>query len=380
MQLPIRLIAVVAAVCCAIATTNAYAAEQPTLKKAFAGDFLIGTTLGTDQVTGQDTTGMDLAVKQFNAISPENLLKWAEVHPQPDEYDFGPADRYVEFGQKHGMFIVGHTLVWHNQTPAWVFQGAGGKPADRETLLARMRDHIHTVVGRYMGRINSWDVVNEAIDDDGTMRTTPWQQIIGNDYIAKAFQFAHEADPDAQLYYNDYNMWKPEKRAAVKRLVSDLKSQGIRIDGVGIQGHWGMGYPSIGEIEAMLDDYGQLDVKLSISELDMNVLPAAWSHSGADITQKYELRKELDPYAEGLPDDVQQALTNRYASIFRVFVAHRGKIARITFWGICDGQSWLNDWPVRGRTAYPLLFNRKCQPKPAFDAVIDVAKGSKPSQ
>ncbi len=349
----------------------------PTLKEAFADDFLIGAALSADEVKAPDAPAMKLAIRQFNTITPENLLKWAEVHPHLDKYDFAPADRYVEFGQKHGMFIVGHTLVWHNQTPAWVFEGDDGKPVDRETLLARMRDHIHTVVGRYKGRVGGWDVVNEAINSDGSMRATPWRQIIGDDYIAKAFEFAHEADPEAELYYNDYDMWKPGKRRAVKQLVKDLRAKGIRIDGVGIQAHWGMDYPSLDETEAMLSDYGELGMQLMITELDMNVLPRPSRHQGADIRENYELRKELDPYPEGLPAEQQRALAERYADIFRVFLQHRDAIGRVTFWGVDNGQSWLNNWPVKGRTNYPLLFDRDCQPTAAFNAVIDVAKGQR---
>jgi endo-1,4-beta-xylanase len=374
MKVPRLLTALVVVACCLITTIDCCFAQQPTLKQAFADDFLVGAAVGTEVIAGQDAAALTLAVTQFNSISPENLLKWAEVHPQPGKYNFEPADRYVQFGQKHDMFIVGHVLVWHNQTPAWVFEDGAVKPADRETLLARMREHIQTVVGRYKGRIGGWDVVNEAVEDDGTMRVTPWQRIIGDDYVEKAFQFAHEADPDAELYYNDYNEWKPGKRQGIARLVRNLQSKGIRIDGVGLQGHWGMNYPSLEEMEAMFEDYGRLGVKLMVTELDMNILPAAWNQTGADITTNFDLRKELDPYADGLPDDVQQALTDRYASIFRVFVRHRDKLDRVTFWGIYDGHSWLNNWPVKGRTAYPLLFDRQVQPKPAFDAVLNVTR------
>ena len=351
------------------------AADRAALKDAFAGDFLVGVAIGTRADCRRGAGRVGLVEQQFNTISPENLLKWQAVHPEPDKYNFAPADRYVEFGEKNGMKIIGHTLVWHNQTPRWVFEDEAGNPVDRETLLARMRDHIHAVVGRYKGKVAGWDVVNEAIDDDGNRRPTPWQTIIGDDYIEQAFQFAHEADPDAELYYNDFDEWKPGKRRAVGQLVRDLKSKGIRIDGIGLQGHWGMGYPSLDEMEAMFDDYGKLGVKLMVTELDINVLPQPDPNQrGADITRNYELKKELDPYADGLPDSVEQALADRYAEIFVCFLRHRDVIDRVTFWGTHDGHSWLNDWPVRGRTAYPLLFDRQFQPKPAFDAVIQTAE------
>lgn len=373
-------IAILIAVTITISHSIARAEDTLALKAAFKGDFHIGTALSTPQVMGAEPQALKLAAEQFNAITPENLLKWAEVHPQPDEYVFEPADRYVEWGQKHGMFIVGHTLVWHNQTPDWAFAGKDGQPLDRETALARIKEHITTVVGRYKGRINAWDVVNEAVADDGTLRTgpvgppgrrgEPWHAAIGDDYIEKAFEYAHAADPDAELYYNDFNEWHPAKIEAIAKLIKSLQAKGLRIDGLGLQGHWGMDYPTLDEIDHMLTEYGKLGVKLMITELDIAMLPDPGFRQGADVTRRLEKRPELDPYADGLPDDVQQALAQRYADIFKLLVKHRSKIDRVTFWGVHDGQSWLNHFPVE-RTSYPLLFDRQLKPKPAFAAVIE---------
>jgi endo-1,4-beta-xylanase len=366
-----------------VTISEATAAEPLSLKQAFADDFKVGTALGTSHVMGDEPDALELVAQQFNTITPENLLKWAEVHPEPERYNFEPADRYVEFGEKHGMFIVGHTLVWHNQTPDWAFEGTGGKPLDRETALARIKEHISSVVGRYKGRINAWDVVNEAIDDNGKLRTgpvgvpgqrgEPWHAAIGDDYIQKAFEFAHAADPDAELYYNDFNEWHPAKIEAISRLVRSLQAAGVRIDGLGLQGHWGMGYPSVDEIDHMLNEYGKLGVKLMITELDINVLPDPNRQRGADITRREVRRKELDPYPSGLPNEMQEKLAARYAEIFGLFHQHRDKIDRVTFWGVHDGHSWLNYWPVE-RVNYPLLFDRALRPKPAFEAVIKVVK------
>jgi endo-1,4-beta-xylanase len=370
----LRFAALTAAVSTGASICTVAAAELPTLKVAFADRFRVGAAIGTHQILGDDQAALELTAQQFNTVTPENLLKWQEVHPQPGQFNFEPADRFVEFGEQHGMFIVGHTLVWHNQTPDWVFQDDVGNPIDRETLLKRMSDHIHAVVGRYKGRIHAWDVVNEAIEDDGSMRKTKWQQIIGDDYIEKAFEFGHQADPQAELYYNDYNEWKPEKRRAIKQLVRRLQEKGIRIDGVGLQGHWGLNYPATDEINAMFADYGKLGKKLMITELDVTVLPDAQSHSGADITRNEALSGELNPYADELPDDIQQKLANRYAEIFELFVANAESLDRVTFWGVHDGHSWRNGWPVRGRSDHPLLFDRQYQPKPAFDVVIHAAR------
>jgi endo-1,4-beta-xylanase len=348
--------------------------ERPALKKVFEKDFYVGAALNQDQITGKDAAAFALVEEQFNSITPENLLKWEPVHPEPDKYNFEPADQFVDFGEKNKMFIVGHTLVWHNQTPRRVFEDGAGKPADRETLLKRMRDHVFAVVGRYKGRIHGWDVVNEAVEDDGSLRKTKWLEIIGNDYLQKAFDLAREADPQAELYYNDFNMWKKGKVDGVVRLVRDLQSKGIRVDGIGMQGHWGLDYPPLDEAEAAIQAFAALGVNVMITELDVNVLPNPDQWRSADITLNFELQKQLNPFPEALPDSMQQALAKRYAEFFTLFHKHRDKISRVTFWGVHDGQSWLNNWPVRGRTNFPLLFDRHYQPKPAFEAVIQTAK------
>lgn len=350
------------------------AAAAATLKDVFAGSFMVGAALNPAQFTEQDARGAALVKAQFNTITPENILKWESVHPRPGEFDFAAPDQYVSFGERNGMFIVGHTLVWHQQTPRWVFQDANGNPVGRDTLLARLRDHIHTVVGRYKGRIKGWDVVNEAIDEDGTLRKTPWLDIIGEDYIAKAFEFAREADPAAELYYNDYSVENAPKRNGVVALVRRLEQQGIRVAAVGLQGHNNLEWPSVEQQDSTIAAFAGLGVKVMITELDVDVLPRATRSQGAEVTLNAAPEARLNPYAAGLPDAVQQALAQRYADLFRVYLKHRDAITRITFWGVADGDSWLNNWPVRGRTSYPLLFDRMGQPKPAFEAVIRTAR------
>jgi endo-1,4-beta-xylanase len=347
---------------------------QPTLKDAFKNDFLIGTALGESRFDGDNPEETALIKAQFNSISPANLLKWEAVHPAPDSYNFAPADRYVEFGVENHMFIVGHVLIWHNQTPRWVFQDGQGNPADRNTLLARMRAHIFAIVGRYKGKIGGWDVVNEALDEGGRLRQSPWFKIIGEDYIAKAFAFAHEADPNAQLYYNDYSLENSSKRLGAIALIQKLQSQGIPVAGVGLQGHYKLNWPSTMQLDQTIEAFAQIGVKVNITELDMDVLPPATSSRAADITMNFALQAKLNPYINGLPDTVQQNLAKRYADLFAVLVKHRQTVNRVTFWGVTDADSWLNNWPVRGRTAYPLLFDRNCQPKPAFAAVIQTAR------
>jgi endo-1,4-beta-xylanase len=347
---------------------------QTTLKEAFKNDFLIGAALNETQFSGGKAAEAALVRTQFNTISPENVLKWEPIHPKSDQYNFGPADQYVEFGQKNGLFIIGHTLVWHQQTPKWVFQDAKGKPLDRDTLLARMREHIFTVVGRYKGKIGGWDVVNEALNDDGTLRESPWEKIIGEDYLLKAYQFAHEADPQVQLYYNDFSLENAPKREGAIALVKKLQAAGIPIAGVGLQGHYNMDWPTPAQLDETIAAFSPLGVKVMITELDLNMLPAATQSQAAEVSMNFALRAELNPYTNGLPAVVQQQLAQRYADLFAVLVKHHDVVSRVTFWGVTDGDSWLNNWPVKGRTAYPLLFDRNCQPKPALNAVIQTSK------
>ncbi len=349
---------------------------QPALKDVFNADFHIGVALSLDQISGREPDTLTLVGKQFNTITPENILKWEEVHPEPGRYNFEPADRYVAFGEKHDMHVVGHTLVWFHQTPAWVFEDGSGRPLTREALLERMREHIFTVMGRYKGRIHGWDVVNEAIAEDGSFRKNKWLEIIGEDYIQKAFEYARQADPGAQLYYNEYDEEKPAKCEGVVRLIRGLQSKGIQIDGVGIQGHWFLDYPSIQDIETSFATLSKLGVKLMITELDVGVLPFYAVDSPMVELSSFdpEAQKKHNPYPDGLPDSVQQTLTDRYAELFSLFHKHRDKISRVTFWAVNDDQSWRNYLPVRGRSDYPMLFDRQCKPKPAFDAVVNVVK------
>jgi len=340
------------------------------LRDVFQQDFLIGAALNAQQFTEFDQRGVPIITSQFNSITPENALKWASVHPLPDKYDFAGPDAYVAFGEKHHMFIIGHTLIWHNQTPPWVFQDDQGNTVDRNTLLGRMRDHIHTVVGRYKGRIKGWDVVNEAVNEDGTLRQTPWLKIIGDDYLTKAFEFAHEADPAAQLYYNDYSLENEPKRNGAVALIKKLKAAGVPVQAVGLQGHDKLDWPTVDQQEATIKAFAALGIKVNITELDIDVLPRASRSQGADVALTAAARAELNPFANGLPDAVQRNLASRYAELFRVFVRNREAIERVTFWGVTDADSWLNNWPVRGRTSYPLLFDRAGAPKPAFDAVV----------
>jgi endo-1,4-beta-xylanase len=353
-----------------------YAQKDISLKDVFKDDFLIGTALNESQFSGKDSISDPIVKKHFNTITPENVLKWGPIHPQKDKYNFEPSDQFVEFGEKNNMFIVGHTLVWHAQTPRRVFEIDSTKAADRETLLNRMKEHIFTVVGRYKGKIKGWDVVNEALDEDGTLRQSPWMKIIGEDYIAKAFQFAHETDPDAQLYYNDFSLENKPKRDGAIKLIKNLQSQGIKIYGVGLQGHYKMDWPTPVQLDSTIKDFAALGVKVMITELDIDVLP--YQNITAEVNFRIntdkDLQEKFDPYKNGLPDSMQTSLAERYSDLFKILVQNKNSVDRVTFWGVADKDSWLNYWPIRGRKNYPLLFDRNGKPKPAFDAVIKTAE------
>ncbi len=368
----------------ALACGTAFAAPPATLKEAYRDDFLLGTAVNDGIVRGEDAASQALVKRHFNSITLENSMKVEVLHPTPDSWDFSAADEFVEFGRRHDMFIVGHTLVWHNQTPEWFFKDADGQPLPQQALAQRMRQYIATVAGRYAGRVHAWDVVNEQIGEDGNYRDTTWVRGYGGDgdaLVRDAFRFAAEAAPGTELYYNDFNAWRPEKVAGIVRMVEMLKAHGIRIDGVGIQGHWGLNFPSTADIEAAIDAYHAAGVKVMITELDVDVLPL--TKEGQIIGQGMmhpqfqlpEFRKFLDPYRDGLPADVQQQLTDRYAELFAIFHRKADKLARVAVWGVADDMSWKNGYPIPGRTNYPLLFDRDRQPKPALEAVLKVPQG-----
>lgn len=355
--------------------TAKYTAEDMSLKDAYKGDFLIGAALSEDQIMGRQSNSLEVASREFSSVTAENSMKWEAIHPAANQFNFSVADKLVELAQANNQFIVGHTLLWHQQTPDWVFENEQGQAVSRAVLLKRLKHHIDTIVGRYKGKIQGWDVVNEALNEDGSMRDSKWYQIIGEDYIAKAFEFAQQADPDAELYYNDYNLWKPKKRQGVMRLVKSLQAQGIKISGVGMQAHYAIGYPDLTEMEASIVNFKSLGVDVMLTELDISVLPFPdEENQGADISQHFELQEKLNPYTQGLPADVQAQLSQTYVNIFAILLRHKEAISRVTLWGVDDAQTWRNYWPIQGRTDYPLLFDRDSQRKPVVHQLINLNK------
>ncbi len=344
-------------------------ADQPALKDVFKDDFLIGTALSADQIEGKDPLADSLVRKQFNVLTAENSMKSMFLQPEWGKFDFRLGDMLTDYAQKHRMPVVGHTLIWHSQLPPYVQH-----MKSKDSLQTFFRNHIETVAAHYDGKILGWDVVNEALNEDGTMRSTVFQRLLGDDYVTEAFRLAQKAAPNTELYYNDYNIEQPAKRAGAIRLIRQIREAGVRIDGVGIQGHWHAGKVPFKDIEDSILEYAALGIPVMITELDVEVLPR--NFTGAEISQRMKAQNDpsLNPYTAGLPDSVQNQLASDYEALFKLFLKHKDKISRVTFWGVNDGQSWLNGWPLPGRTNYPLLFDRSYQPKPAYYKVIDAKK------
>ena len=331
------------------------------LKEKYNEYFMIGTAVNSSQILEKDEKAKTLLAKEYNSITPENIMKCEVIHPQWDKYDFELADKFVDLARKNNMFSVGHTLIWHSQLSPFV-----NSIKSPDSMKVFMQNHIQTIAGRYEGKINAWDVVNEALEEDGTMRKTVFRELLGDDYVIEAFRLAQKASPTSELYYNDYNIEQPAKRAGAISLIKKIQAAGVRIDGVGIQGHWSIKELPLKDIEQSIIDYGTLGLKVMFTELDITVLPNPWDLKGADVNQNFPGSPYMNPYPNGLPESVQTVLANQYESLFKLFIKHKEKISRVSFWGISDANSWLNGWPIKNRTNYPLLFDRNYQPKPAY--------------
>ncbi|WP_029292541.1 endo-1,4-beta-xylanase [Chryseobacterium hispalense] len=357
-----------------LAVSNAAAQKtENSLKKAFKDKFYIGTAMSLPQINETDVKSDQIITSQFSSIVAENCMKSMFLQPQEGKFFFDDADRFVAFGEKNNMFIIGHTLIWHSQLPKWFFVDKDGKDVSPEVLKQRMKNHITTVVSRYKGRVKGWDVVNEAIMEDGTYRKSKFYEILGEEFIPLAFQYAQEADPNAELYYNDYNEWFPEKVKTVINIVKNMKSRGIKVDGVGMQTHVGLDTPKLAEYEKAIVDYASAGVKVNVTEMEISALPSPWGTS-ANVSDTVEYQAKMNPYTKGLPQNVQKEWESRYLDFFRLFIKHQDKIRRVTMWGVTDNQSWKNDFPIKGRTDYPLLFDRNFKAKPVVEKIIQLTK------
>ena len=345
---------------CSVIQLKAQSKSAEGLKDYYKNYFPIGVAVSAHDI--KDTAEVKLILHEFNSLTPENAMKMAPIHPEENRYYWKDADAIVAFAQANGLRVRGHNLCWHEQTPPWLFKDADGKLVTKDVLLKRLKDHITTVVNRYKGKIYAWDVVNEAIDDDSTkfLRNSLWYQICGEDFIAKAFEYAHEADPKAILFYNDYNTERPEKRERVYRLLKKLVDAGVPINAVGIQAHWSLDEPSQQDLIATIKKFSSLGLKVQVTELDISIYP--WEKN------KRTLRPgETDAYTP----ELEKKQDEKYAEVFKVFRDYKNVISGVTFWNISDKRTWLDDYPVEGRKNYPLLFDQQLQRKKAYWSVVD---------
>lgn len=343
--------------------------DMSSLKEVFKNDFVIGAALNAEQIEQKNKVATALVQSQFNGLTPENVMKCEIIHPQWGVYNFSWADKLVAYGKKINAPVYGHTLIWHSQLAPFV-----KNIQSTDSFKTFFADHIRTIASHFNGGIKGWDVVNEALNEDGSLRKSIFLDKLGAGYIVDAFRYAQVAAPGTELYYNDYNIEQPAKRAGAINIIKAIQAAGVRIDGVGIQGHWRAGHVPFKEIEESIIQFSSLGIKVSFTELDLGVLPNPWDGDAADVNLKAEYTAKMNPYASGLPDSVQTLLANSYEALFRLFLKHKKNISRVTFWGVNDGQSWLNDWPIKGRTNYPLLFDRQFKPKQAFLKVIESKK------
>ncbi len=330
------------------------------LKDVYKNYFPIGVAVSAHDLS--NSAEVNLILQQFNSLTPENDMKWGVIHPADSVYNWKNADIIVDFAQKHGLRVRGHNLCWHEQNPSWLFKGADGNQVTKQVLLKRLKDHINTVVKRYKGKIYAWDVVNEAIDDDSTkfLRNSLWYRICGDDFIIKAFEYAHEADPNAVLFYNDYNTERPEKRERVYKLLKKLVEAKVPINAVGIQAHWSIYEPAANDLIKTIKRFSSLGLKVQVTELDISIYP--WEKG----------RRSIRPGESGIyTPKLEQMQQDQYARVFKVFRNYKDIITGVTFWNIYDGRTWLDNYPVAGRKNYPLLFDEQLKPKKAYFNVID---------
>jgi endo-1,4-beta-xylanase len=359
---------------CSLAPQSTSTSKEPSLAKVYEPYFKIGAAADLNSYK----THAPLLIKHFNSLTTENEMKFESLQPKENQFDFATADAMIAFARERGMATRGHALVWHRQTPAWVFKNAQGKPLTAPQLKARMCHHITQVMQHFKGKIDAWDVVNEAIMDNGALRThleekedqrSPWYGIMGDQYIEDAFRCAHQADPSAKLYYNDYYNYIPQRQTAIYNLLKSLKEKGVKIDGVGLQGHLNVlpskdpkhqsYHQSVENLEKAIKLYASIGLDVQITELDISVYVGG------------QAKEKKDYYTtETFNTDLQQRQAQRYKALFEMFRRNHQAISSVTFWGIADDNTWLSEFPS-GRQDFPMLFDVQHRPKPAFYSVVN---------
>lgn len=364
-------IKIILTITAAVLFLSVHTMAQETLAKATEGKFLFGVAVNMPQVNGVNPSESNVIANEFSAIVAENCMKPQPTEPEENKFVWDDADKLVAFGEKNKQVVTGHCLIWHSQIGRWMFVDEKGEDISPEILKERMRKHIYAVVGRYKGRVKGWDVVNEAFEDNGTYRQSKFYKILGKDFIKYAFQFAHEADPNAELYYNDYNVETASKCDAIVQLVKELKAAGCRIDAVGSQSHMHLTTPTLEATENSFKKLKAAGVHILITEWDISILPSPYD--GANVSASFAYSKEMDPYREGVPDSIQQKWNQRVLDMFGLFLKYNDVVDRVTVWGLNDAGTWLNGFPIRGRKDYPVLFDRNNQRKAVVDEMIKIA-------
>lgn len=371
-----------------LGTSNLHAQS---LQEAFGDYFRMGVSVNQWEVKAEkevkegisysgavsldQTANYEHIARHFGWVVPENCMKCEVIHPQEGVYDFTLADQLVDKALANGQQIIGHCLIWHSQCAPWFFVDEEGKQVSAEVLKKRMRDHIFTILGHFRGRIVGWDVVNEAFEDNGSFRRSKFYEILGEDFIPLAFQYAHEADPNVELYYNDFSMNKRSKVDGVVNFFRPLVAKGLPIDAIGMQGHMIYGDTDyVKEYTYSIKAIASIGLKSQFTELDLTMLPNPFGFSGANVSDNISYKDAMDPYKDGLPKEKQEQFDQFWLDFFQMLMDNKENVIRATFWCLNDANSWRNDFPIKGRTDYATLFDRQCKPKPAIQKLIDMVK------
>ncbi len=341
---------------CTTANDNGRNDSVKGLKDHYKDYFPIGASVSPAELKSAEA---QLILKEFNSITPVNAMKMKPLHPKEHGYYWKDADSIIAFAKRNGLKVRGHVLVWHQEIPDWLFNDStAGKPASKELVLQRLKQHVTTVVARYRGSMYAWDVVNEVISDDKNefYRPSALYKLCGEDFIFKAFEYAHAADPKAILFYNDYNETDPIKRAKIIRLISKMKSRGIPIHAIGLQAHWSIYDLNRKDLEATLKDFNKLGLPLQITELDLSIYPKIVDETSKSTDTTYSSKKQNRQAAQ-------------FKMCFELFRKYRKNITGVTFWNVSDKKSWLDNFPVKGRKDHPLLFDEQLNRKRAYHEV-----------
>ncbi|MDR2701854.1 MAG: endo-1,4-beta-xylanase [Spirochaetaceae bacterium] len=329
------------------------------LKDAWKHTFRVGTAVGGAVLEHKEAD--EIITRHFSSITPENTLKFGPIHPEENRWDWKEMDSIAGYARQKGVVLRGHTLVWHNQTPSWLFRsGSGDEPVSKNQLFKRLEDHIAALTERYNDVVYAWDVLNEVIDvekGDNGFRLSSWYKIGGREIYEFAFKCMRQASPTAKLFYNDYNIEEGEKMEATVRFLSELLDSGIPVQGVGIQGHWYYNFPPEETLRTSIERYSALGLDVEFTEVDISAY-------------EFNDRRDKADYYTSIPEQILRQQAQRYKELFLI-AANYPAVKNITIWGIADNHTWLDNFPVAGRKNWPLLFDETYQAKEVVSTLIE---------